>query len=247
MSSKNEILFGIHGVTEAVRAGRRTFHKIILAKKKSRRNHDLEALARQHEIPVEWADPKVLDKLTQHAKHQGTVLKASPLPVSNALEVAERVRQTTDPCFILVMESIEDPHNMGALIRTALCAGVDYILIPKDRSVTPSPTVSRASAGAMEHADIFLMTNTVSVLKSLKDVGVWVSGLDAAGDKSIFQSDLNGHLALVIGGEHKGIRPLVKKECDFLVSIPNHGQINSLNASVAGGVAMFEALRQRSS
>jgi 23S rRNA (guanosine2251-2'-O)-methyltransferase len=143
------------------------------------------------------------------------------------------------------LENIEDPHNLGALIRTALSAGVDFILIPKDRSAGPSSTVSRSSAGAMEHADIYMITNTASILKSLKEKGVWVFGLDADGNKSLFDADLKGHIALVIGGENKGVRPLVKKECDFLLSIPNKGKLNSLNASVAGGIAMYEALRQR--
>ncbi len=246
MTAKGDILFGVHSVKEALAASKRTFHKVMLVKKKSsKRSHDIETLAARKNIPIEWVSPQILDKLTQDAKHQGVALKASALPVGNALDVAHRVKQSDTPCFILVMENIEDPHNLGALIRTALCAGVHYILIPKDRSVTPSPTVSRASAGAMEHADIYMITNTASVLKSLKQSGVWVSGLDAAGDKTLYESDLTGHIALVIGGEHKGIRPLVKKECDFLLSIPNLGNINSLNASVAGGIAMFEALRQR--
>ena len=122
-------------------------------------------------------------------------------------------------------------------------------MIPKDRSALPSSSVSRSSAGAMEHANIFLITNTASILRSLKENGVWISGLDAGGNTLLFDSDLTGNIALVIGGEHKGIRPGVKKECDFLLFIPNHGpaqgNINSLNASVAGGVAMYEALRQR--
>lgn len=246
MGGKTDILFGIHSVSEALRAQKRTFYKLILARKKSsRRIETLVSLARQRNIPIEWAQLKEMDRLTGQLKHQGVALKASPLPVGDAMDVAEQIKSSSDPCFILVIESIEDPHNLGALIRTALCAGVNYILIPKNRSVSPSPAVSRSSAGAMEHADICLVTNTTAALKSLKQSGVWVSGLDAAGNKSLFESDLTGHIALVVGGEHKGIRPLVKKECDFLLSIPNMGKINSLNASVAGGIAMFEALRQR--
>ena len=110
------------------------------------------------------------------------------------------------PYFILVIESIVDPHNLGAWIRTALCAEVDYIMIPKDRSCPPSSTVSRSSASAMEHADIFMITNTASILRALKDAGAWISGLDAHGDTRLYESDLTGNIALVIGGEHKGIR-----------------------------------------
>lgn len=246
MTLKHEILFGIHSVTEAIKADKRIFQQVMLSgKKSSQRIGAIETLATRKNIPIKWVGSKTLDKITRESKHQGAVLKASPLPVGNALDVPEQVQQSERPCFILIMENMEDPHNMGALIRTALCAGVGYILIPRDRSAAPSPTVSRASAGAMEHADIFMMTNTAAVLKALKQSGVWVSGLDADGGKSLYDADLTGHIALVIGGEHKGIRPLVKKGCDFLLSIPNLGRINSLNASVAGGIAMFEALRQR--
>ena len=183
--------------------------------------------------------------MTEGSNHQGIAARTSFFPVKNAAEMVHKIGPEGKSCFILVMENIEDPHNLGALIRTALSAGVDYILIPKDRAAGPSSTVSRSSAGAMEHADIYMITNTAALLKSLKEKGVWVFGLDADGDRSLFDADLKGPIALVIGGENKGVRPLVKKECDFLLSIPNKGRINSLNASVAGGIAMYEALRQR--
>ncbi len=243
---KKDILFGFHSVYEALRAQKRKFYSILISNKRSQqRTPKIEAIAKKRKIKIEYVDPELLDKITHFSNHQGLAAKTSFYPVQKASEVPFLVKEKNAPCFILVIESIEDPHNLGALIRTALCAGVDYILIPKDRSVGPSSTVSRASAGAMEHANIFMITNTASILKSLKENGVWVSGLDADGTTSLFESDLTGSIALVIGGEHKGIRPLVKKECDFLLSIPNKGNINSLNASVAGGIAMYEALRQR--
>ena len=151
----------------------------------------------------------------------------------------------TDPFFILILESIEDPQNTGALIRTALCAGVDYIAMPKDRCALPSAGVSRSSAGAMEHAPIFLTTNISNLIRDLKKYGAWVSGLDAGGDKGLFEADFTGSIALVVGGEHTGLRPGVSKACDFILSIPMETRITSLNASVAGGIAMFEARRQR--
>ena len=246
IKEKHDILFGFHSVYEALNAQKRKFFKIFISKKRSSsRIEKIEGLARKRKIPIQAVDTELLDKMTQDSVHQGIAAQTSFFPVHKATEVLTRIKKNARPCFILILENIEDPHNLGALIRTALCAGVDYVLIPKDRSAGPSSTVSRSSAGAMEHADIFLMTNTASVLRSLKDNGVWISGLDAGGDTALFDADLTGNLALVIGGEHKGIRPIVKKECDFLLSIPNNGQINSLNASVAGGIAMFEALRQR--
>lgn len=246
MSKKSELLFGFHSVVEAVRAGRRNIDQIFLSNKQSsKRSAQIERLARDGKIRLKKVDPQYLDQTTRFARHQGVAAEAAPLVPGRAADAENRIRNNDSPCFFLVVESIEDPQNLGALIRTALCAGVDGILIPKDRCTAPSPAVSRSSAGAMEHADIMMITNTASTLKSLKAAGAWVFGLDSEGDKVLYDADFSGHIVLVIGGEHKGIRPLVKKECDFLVSIPNLGRINSLNASVAGGIAMFEALRQR--
>jgi 23S rRNA (guanosine2251-2'-O)-methyltransferase len=246
MKDKTDLLFGFHSVYEALRAGKRTFSGILMSKKRTgERMEKIEALAKERGIKVEMVDPAILDKMTEFSNHQGVAARTSFFPVKSAMEIVDRIGPETSPCFILVMENIEDPHNLGALIRTALSAGVDYLLIPKDRSAGPSSTVSRTSAGAMEHADIFMITNTAALLRALKEKGVWVFGLDADGDRSLFDADLKGPVALVIGGENKGVRPLVKKECDFLVSIPNKSRINSLNASVAGGIAMYEALRQR--
>ncbi len=247
MKEKSDTLFGFHSVYEALKADRRKFYKIFVSSQKRAltRFEKIEILAKTKNIKIEKAVPDFFDKMTNFANHQGILAKTSFFPVKNASEVTTIIQKRQKPCFILIMEGIEDPHNLGALIRTALCAGVDYILIPKDRCATPSSTVSRSSAGAMEYADIFIITNTASILRSLKENGVWISGLDAKGDTSLFDSDLKGNIALVIGGEHKGIRPGVKKECDFLLSIPNQGNINSLNASVAGGIAMYEAFRQR--
>lgn len=247
MKEKSDTLFGFHSVYEALKADRRKFYKIFVSSQKRAltRFEKIEILAQKKNIKIEKAVPDFFDKMTNFANHQGILAKTSFFPVKNASEVTTIIQKRQKPCFILIMEGIEDPHNLGALIRTALCAGVDYILIPKDRCATPSSTVSRSSAGAMEHANIFMITNTASILRSLKENDVWISGLDAKGDTSLFDSDLKGNIALVIGGEHKGIRPGVKKECDFLLSIPNQGNINSLNASVAGGIAMYEAFRQR--
>ncbi len=246
MKEKWDVLFGVHSVYEALVAQKRQFFNILISKKRSpKRTAKIEAIARQRHIKIQVVSPERLDKMTHFSNHQGIVAQTSVYPVKKASEVIPIVQRKKTPAFILILENVEDPHNLGALIRTALCAGVDHILIPKDRSVGLTSTVSRSSAGAMEHADIYLITNTAAILRSLKENGVWVSGLDAAGDTALFDADLTGDIALVIGGEHKGIRPLVKKECDFLISIPNKGIINSLNASVAGGIAMYEALRQR--
>ncbi|MGD9731378.1 MAG: 23S rRNA (guanosine(2251)-2'-O)-methyltransferase RlmB [Desulfamplus sp.] len=189
---------------------------------------------------------------------------------SSNKEIKKEIKAENRDKFIVVLEGIEDTHNLGAIIRTAVCAGVDHIVIPKDRAVQPSPAVSRVSAGAMEHADIHITTNTASYLKNLKKKGFWIAGLDADGETSLFKADLTGSIALIVGGEHQGIRPLVKKECDFLLSLPlakvirsktssekiisssnskaiitTTEGITSLNASVACGIAIYEVVRQR--
>ena len=245
-AGNGEILFGFHSVYEAMTAGRRRFDSLILSERRQDpRMEKTERLAQEKKIPVLRVAAEELDRLAGDSHHQGIAARVSSFPVQSVTALMEMVKKREDPFFILLAESIEDPHNLGALIRTALCAGVDHILIPKDRSALPSPGVSRSSAGAMEHADIYLLTNAASLLRELKDKGAWVSGLDAGGDRDIFQADFTGNLVLVVGGEHKGIRPVVRKECDFIVSIPICGRVNSLNASVAGGIAMYEALRQR--
>jgi 23S rRNA (guanosine2251-2'-O)-methyltransferase len=243
---KTEILFGFHSVYEGLRAGKRQFESILISsKRKSKRADKVISLGEKNGVKIQYTDPKELDKLTEFSPHQGIVARASLFPTKKAKGILPLLAKRDTPYLILVVESIEDPHNLGALIRTALCADVDYILIPKDRSCPPSSTVSRSSAGAMEHAEIFMITNTASILRELKESGAWISGLDANGEKGLYESDLTGNVVLIIGGEHKGIRPGVKKECDFVLSIPISGKINSLNASVAGGIAMYEAKRQR--
>ena len=169
---KTDLLFGFHSVYEALRAGKRTFAGILVSKKKTgERMEKIEALAKERGIKVERVDPVVLDKMTEFSNHQGIAARTSFFPVKSAMEVVDRIGPDGKPCFILVMENIEDPHNLGALIRTAISAGVDYLLIPRDRSACPSSTVSRTSAGAMEHADIYMITNTAALLKSLKEKG----------------------------------------------------------------------------
>ncbi len=242
-----EILFGFHSVYEALKAEKRQFDTVFISRSRSgKRGDKLVSLAAAAGIKVVVTDAGHLEELTQSDAHQGIAARTSVFPVQKGSDIVPWIRSRQGPFLALVLDQIEDPQNLGALIRTALCTGVDCIMIPKDRSALPTPGVSRASAGAMEHAQIFIVTNTAATLRTLKENQAWTAGLDAGGDTPLFGADLTGCLALVAGGEHKGIRPGVRKECDFLVSIPIKGPINSLNASVAGGMAMYEALRQRS-
>ena len=146
---------------------------------------------------------------------------------------------------MLMLDNVQDPQNLGAIIRTALCVGIHGVVVPKDRSASPTPAVSRASAGALEHIRLVRVTNLVQTIKHFKSCGLWVMGLQQNAAQSIYAADLSGSIALVLGGEQKGIRRLVEKNCDFMVAIPQQRTLNSLNASAAGAVAMYEAFRQR--
>ena len=242
----HEILAGIHPVREAIKAGRRHFHRILIADASPReRIRTIVTQAKAMGIEAEILSSEALDLLCPDVRHQGVVALVSPLPLPRGETAVSKMVGTGDTAFVLILESMEDPHNLGALIRTALCAGVDHIILPRDRAASPTPAVSRASAGAMEHASIWTVTNTTTFIRSLKKMGFWVAGLDAGGAQSLFQADLTGNIALVVGGEHRGIRPLVRKECDFILSLPMTRGVTSLNASVAGGIAMYEVIRQR--
>jgi 23S rRNA (guanosine2251-2'-O)-methyltransferase len=177
--------------------------------------------------------------------HQGVAAVTEPLPLIHLAKVLPRKKSNSSYGIWLLLDNITDPNNLGAIIRTALCAGVKAVIFPKDRSAPPSPVVSKASAGALEHISLCRVTNLAETLKKLKAHGIWVAGLDAGAEDSLYHHDLSGPLALVVGGEEKGIRPRVKRQCDFLLSIPQMGPVSSLNASVAAAIAIFESLRQQ--
>ena len=238
---KTEILYGVHPVLEALRAGRRRIHEVFIHPGRSfRRLEGITASAKSKSVPVREVTPDRLSSLAGSEFHQGVAARVDPYPSTDLESVLTR----SDP-FLLMLDSILDPNNLGALVRTALCAGVDGVILPRDRSASPLPSVSKASAGALEHTALVRITNLARTIKVLKQHGLWIAGLDPGAEKPVFESDLKGPLAVVIGGEEKGIRPLVKQHCDFLVRIPQAGPLNSLNASAAGAVVMYEAFRQR--
>ena len=177
--------------------------------------------------------------------HQGVAARVSPYPLAAVTDILQTAKGRDGKLFLLMLDNIMDPQNLGALIRTAVCVGINGVILPKDRSAPPTPAVSKASAGALEHINLTRVTNLVNTIKDFKKSGLWIIGLQKDAEQSIYAGDMTGSIAIVIGGEQKGIRPLVKKNCDFLVSIPQQGSVDSLNASVAAAVAMYEALRQR--
>jgi len=241
-----EILYGIHPVTEALKAGRRDFVEIYLAAGKiSRRIQQAAALADSKGIPIKELATAKLGAIIRSEMHQGIGACVGPYPLVEMETILNKSSGQDGSHFLLLLDNILDPHNFGALVRTADCVGIDGIIMPKDRSAPPSPVVSKASSGALEHVRLARVTNMVTTIKELKRQGIWIVGMERESDQSLFRSDLTDSIAVIIGGEERGIRPLVKKNCDFLVAIPQTGRVESLNASVAGGVVMYEAYRQR--
>jgi 23S rRNA (guanosine2251-2'-O)-methyltransferase len=203
-------------------------------------------MARQGGLAIQAIDEQQLTELTGSVVHQGICARVDPLPFCDLADILDSAAHRTGVPFVVILDTLQDPHNLGAVIRTAYCAGVDGVVIPQDRSAMPSPSVSKASAGAMEHMPIARVPNLVNALTHLKKNGLWVVGLEGAAEQSLFACDLTLPLGMVVGGEEKGLRPLVKRHCDFLVAIPHARAFNSLNASVAAALAMYEAYRQRS-
>ncbi len=242
----SELLYGIHSVSEALKAGRRNFEKIYIARRRSsKRLAAVLALAAAKQVPIQSGEAAVFERLSNHI-HQGIAAKVSSYPLVDLSAILEKSTADIQPAFILVLDHIVDPQNLGSLIRTALAAGVHGIILPRVRAASPSPTVSRVSAGGMEHALIACVTNVSEVLKRFREKGIWIVGTVTGSSADLYSVDFNMDVALVIGNEEKGIRPLVRKQCDFLVSIPQTEPVGSLNAAVAGAIAIYEVVRQRS-
>jgi 23S rRNA (guanosine2251-2'-O)-methyltransferase len=233
-------------VTAALSAGRRTFFAVYMtgAERKSKRLDPVRALAGRARVPVMETTADQLKRMTGSDAHQGVAAETGRYPLA-VLDEVPAIKTVSADTFLLIADGILDPHNLGALIRTGACAGVNAVIIPGDNAASPTPDVSKASAGAMESMPVVRETNIARTIERLKESGIWVAGLDRSGEVSLFDADLTGPLALVIGGEDRGIRRLVREKCDWVVAIPQMSEVNSLNASVAGGIAMYEIVRQR--
>lgn len=204
----------------------------------------IRRLAREKGIVVKDAQDKKLSQLADGASHQGVVAVGACSEYVSVEDILEVSRKKGTKPFIIICDEIEDPHNLGAIIRTAETAGADGVIIPKRRSASLNATVAKTSAGAVSYVPVARVSNLASCIDTLKDNGVWIYGTDASGT-DYCQTDFTGSMALVIGSEGFGISRLIQKKCDFMVKLPMYGKINSLNASVAGGIFMYEVLRQR--
>lgn len=241
-----ETVAGRKPVLETLKAQRGIERILLLEGIHGSSIEEIRALAARRNVPVEEVDRHGFRKIAGHQMTQGVIaILSRPFAYATLDAITEHARARGERLFIVLLDEIEDPHNLGALIRSAECAGAHGVVVPKHRSAPVNATVMKTAAGATEYIPIAQVTNLVAAIEELKKENCWVVGLDAGGTKLYNEVDYTTPLALVVGNEGKGIRRLVKEHCDFLVRIPLRGKIESLNASVAGAVVMYEVVRQR--
>lgn len=240
MSDKIE---GRNPVMEAIRA-HRTIDKLYVKKGDATLGRIIQA-AKDAGIPVTQVDARRLDEISQTGAHQGIIARSAVHTYATVEDILNMAKEKNEQPFIILCDKLTDPHNLGSVLRTANAVGAHGVVIPKHDSVGLNATVAKTSAGAVEYTPVAKVTNLAATIRTLKEEGLWVVGADAEGETDIYGRDMTGPIALVVGSEGNGISRLVRESCDFLVSIPMHGQINSLNASVAAAVIMYEVLRQR--
>ncbi|MEA4955060.1 MAG: 23S rRNA (guanosine(2251)-2'-O)-methyltransferase RlmB [Pseudoflavonifractor sp.] len=239
------IIEGRNAVTEALRAGT-PIDKVYLARGETDAalGH-IAAKARERGIAVVDCDRRKLDSMSVTHSHQGVIAVAAVREYAEVEDILKAAADRGEPPLIVVCDELSDPHNLGAVIRTAECAGAHGIIIPKRRSAGLTAVVAKTSAGAVSYVPVARVANLTTCLKELKEAGVWVFGTAADADRAIYDADLKGPAAIIIGSEGDGMSRLVAENCDFLVSIPMKGQLNSLNASAAAAILLYEAVRQR--
>jgi 23S rRNA (guanosine2251-2'-O)-methyltransferase len=237
------LICGINPVLEALSAGTRHFDRLLVVKGiRNQRVSEAVARATQMGVPLRFEPRETLDRMAGGLPHQGVIAVVSPKPV---MPIEDLLREAHDPGLVVVLDGVEDPRNLGAILRSAEAAGADGVLLPDRHNAGLSETVSRASAGALEHVKVARIGNVSQAIESLKARGFWVVGFDAEGRERWDAVDYKRSVAVVLGGEGKGMRRLVRERCDHVVSLPLFGHVTSLNVSVVAGIALYEILRQR--
>jgi 23S rRNA (guanosine2251-2'-O)-methyltransferase len=238
------ILYGINAVAEALKASPERIERICV--ERGQKNPRIQAIvdsAREKHVRFSFEDRVWMDRQSEGLRHQGILCFAAEMPTLDAEDLLE---QAKSPGLVVVLDGVEDPHNLGAILRSAEAAGADGVVLPQHRSSALSATVVKASAGAASHVKLARITNLARFIEVLKKKGYWVAGLDADSDKALWDADLTVPIALVLGGEGSGLHRLVREKCDFIVSLPIRGMVSSYNVSVAAGIALYEVIRQRS-
>lgn len=244
--SKPQLIFGLHAVRAALKYD--PGHIVEIWLERDRRDQRIQQLSQALQsltAPVHRVPRKELDRLTGSAAHQGVVVAYGGAPPRAEDELREFLAVLDQPPFLLVLDQVQDPHNLGACLRSADAAGVHAVIAPRDNAVGLTPTVHKVASGAARTVPFFQVTNLARVLRELRDDGIWLVGAAGEAEQSLYQVDLTGPLALVMGAEDTGLRRLTRENCDSLVRIPMQGHVESLNVSVATGILLFEAVRQR--
>lgn len=244
--SKAQRVFGLHAVTSLLRRDPAKITVLLAQDSRSdARMMETLALAEQASVPVQLIARRELDERVPGVSHQGVIAEIGGAPGLGEKDLPAFLERLDAAPFILILDSVQDPHNLGACLRSADAAGVHVVIIPKDKSAPINGVVRKVACGAADSIPVIRVTNLARTLKSLRDQGVWIYGAAGEAEQSLYDADLTGPLALVLGGEGKGLRRLTREHCDLLLSIPLSGSVASLNVSVAAGVCLFEALRQR--
>lgn len=244
-NSYDDIVEGRNAVLELLNSDRDINKIFVQAGEKHGSINKIIAIAKENKVVVTEVEKSKLDFMSKTNNHQGVIAIVPPFNYCEIEDILDLAEQRNEDAFILILDGIEDPHNLGSIIRTAETAGVHGIIIPKRRSVTVNSTVSKVSAGAVEHMKIARVNNINEAIRKLKENGLWIIGTDMNTNTYYYNQDLKGNIAIVIGSEGFGISRLVKENCDMLVKIPMKGKITSLNASVSAGIIIYEAVKQR--
>jgi 23S rRNA (guanosine2251-2'-O)-methyltransferase len=246
MMTETSTIFGLHAVRTLIQQRPERAALLILQKgRDDARMQELVQLAQSRSIKTEWRDQKELDRLSGSERHQGACLQIRSVGVLGEGALDDLLDALSTPPLLLVLDGVQDPHNLGACMRTADAAGVAAVIVPKDRAAGLSATVRKVASGAAESVPLIQVTNLARTLRWLKEREVWIVGTDDQAEHSLYGAKLTGPLAIVLGAEGTGLRRLTRENCDALVSIPMRGIVESLNVSVATGVLLYEALRQR--
>ncbi len=243
-ASREDLLFGLHAVREALKAGNRPLQRLVVIRT-DKQFSDLVRLARSRHIPVHVQPVASIDRLVPGAKHQGIVAVASAKAYETEESILARAAHRNEPPFLVILDGVEDPQNLGAVLRTADGAGVHGVFIPERRAVGLTSVVAKASAGAIDHVPVARVINVSRLLETLKAAGVWIYGVEPSAEKIFTEIDLRGPVGLVFGGEGTGIRQGVLQHCDERIRIPMKGGVRSLNVSASAAVVLFEVARQR--
>jgi 23S rRNA (guanosine2251-2'-O)-methyltransferase len=240
-----ETIYGVHAVRVTLeRHPERVVAVRFADKRDDPRVREIEELARKHGRPVQRIDAHALKQMLGDVAHQGVVAEISPLPPWSEDDLLEALQTARNP-LLLALDGVQDPHNLGACLRTSDACGVLAVVVPKDRAAQLNATVRKVAVGAAETTPVVAVTNLVRTLKLLKEAGLWVVGADAEGAKQAYEADLKGGTVLVLGAEGSGLRHLTRQTCDWMVRLPQLGTVESLNVSVAAGMLLYEAVRQR--